>query len=133
MRTDTQLGITSKIKLQGCSIYCTLTRTDKGQPHGLFVSLKAESDKATIDPGHKAESDKATIDPGHKAWVRLAATLAGELFKRGCSIETVARKFKGYNFAPHGKLGPGGAKSIPDAIGRWLQDQAGEQKEGAKE
>jgi len=120
MRTDTQLGITSKIKLQGCSIYCTLTRTDKGQPHGLFVCLKAES-------------DKATIDPGHKAWARLAATLAGELFKRGCSIETVARKFKGYNFAPHGKLGLEGAKSIPDAIGRWLQDQAGEPKKGAKE
>jgi len=107
----TRRGITAKLELAGVNVYTTLNRDAEGHPCDLFITLNNES-------------QEAPIDPGHQAWANLAATLASICMQHHASLETVAAKFRGYAFEPAGHLGRGNAKSIPDAIGRWLDEQA---------
>ncbi len=108
----TRRGTTHKIEVKGANVYVTLNRIDgpKSLPCEIFVTLNNE--------------DKdAPIDAAHQGWANLAATLASMLLQYGCPLATIAGKMRGYSFKPDGGIGEHGSRSIPDAIGKWLESQ----------
>ena len=108
----TRRGITRKIEVTGANVYVTLNRIDgpESLPCELFVTLNNED-------------NEAPIDAAHQGWANLAATLASICLQYGCPLAVIAGKMRGYSFKPDGGLGRDGSKSIPDAIGKFLEAQ----------
>ena len=104
----TRRGKTHKIVISGVNIYVTLNRMagEESLPCDIFVTLNSES-------------EKQAIDSAHQGWANLSMTLASMLLQYGCPLSAVADKMRGYKFDPQR---PGVGSSIPDAIGRWLQE-----------
>lgn len=108
---QTRHGVTRKLEVGAANAYVTLTRDTEGRPCDLLIVLNNDA----LD---------APIDPAHMGWANLCGTFVGMLFQRGVGVAEIATKMRGYSFEPAGGLGPGGARSIPDAIGRWLDEVA---------
>lgn len=105
----TRHGITHEIDIGGVRAYVTVNNHDKGDPINpceIFVTLTPKK-------------ERADIDSAHQGWANLSMTFASMLLQYGCPLGTIAGKMKGYKFEPDG--GIRGAKSIPDAIGKWLE------------
>ena len=108
----TRKGKTHKIEVTGASVYVTLNRIDgpDSLPCEIFVTLNNEN-------------NDAPIDAAHQGWANLAATLASICLQYGCPLAVIAGKMRGYSFKPDGGIGKQGSKSIPDAIGKWLETE----------
>lgn len=106
----TREGITREIDVGSARVYVTLNFREEGQknPCDIFVTLNQTG-------------KKSSIDSAHQGWANLCVTFASMLLQYGCPLGTIAEKMKGYKFEPDG--GFGGPKSIPDAIGKWLETQ----------
>lgn len=104
----TRNGTTHEIDIGGVRAYVTVNRQDsrENQPCEIFTVLCPKK-------------ERANIDSAHQGWCNLTMTFASLLLQYGCPLVTIANHMKGYKFEPDG--GMRGAKSIPDAIGKYLE------------
>lgn len=106
----TRESITHEIKVGAVKVYATLcfADTEHKKPCDLLIVINQTS-------------EKSEVDSAHRGWANLCSTFIGMALQRGVPLEIIIDKMIGYRFPPDD--GIRGAKSIPDAIAKWLKTQ----------